>query len=101
MQLQKRISTNLNQSWLNKWLETNETDFKEDSHVQIEANAHLSHHLITPSFLKHTIVIVSLIVGTFLFLILLIALIVVSLFDYLKTSKNNCLFICIYLRLAR
>ena len=60
LQLQKRISS--------KWLiQTNETSAAFNS----------GQHLVTPSFLKHAIVVVSLIVGTFLILILLIGMIVV------------------------
>ena len=88
LQFQNRISTNQNQGWLKKWLGVNETGFKEDSEAGHEAiyievsNAQLNQHLITPSFLKHTIVIVSMIVGTFLVIILLVSLVVVSLKQY-------------------
>lgn len=64
-------------NWID-WLDLNETDQLEE--VSHKANINLNDHLITPSFLKHTIVFVSLIVGSFFILIFLISLIIVILF---------------------
>lgn len=68
------INDTLVDNWID-WIEFNETEQIEE--VSPKTSININDHLITPSFLKHTIVFVSLIVGSFFILIFLISLIIV------------------------
>lgn len=72
------------QNWIDL-LNYNETD-AFDAIMSSETSTSLNDHLITPSFLKHSIIFISVIVGSFLILIFLISLIIV---DYFYSNKNE------------